>query len=100
MAQELIVYQANSGHPRDITDVALVLLLKVDIDAFVELKEKYLEHGLKQAIRKHDHVFWQSTWSSLWEEMRTAINNGIESDHYFGQHEEDPTLVGIFKTGS
>jgi hypothetical protein len=36
----------------------------------------------------------------MWEEMKTAINNGIESDYYFGQHEEDPTLVGIFKTGS
>lgn len=101
MAQEVVAYQADSGHLRDIVDVGLSVLLKVDINAFVDLKEKYLEHGLKQAIRKHDHVFWTTdVGMSMWEEMRTIINSRIEAEYYFGQHDEDPAIVGIFKIGS
>lgn len=100
MAQELVAYRADSSHPRDIVDVALSVLLKVDISAFVDLKEKYLEHGLKLAIRQRDHVFWHDTGLSMWEEIRTIINSRIEAEYYFGQHEEDPEVVGIFKIGS
>jgi hypothetical protein len=89
MAQELVAYQADSSHPRDIVDVALSVLLKVDINAFVDLKEKYLPHGLKQAIRQSNHVFWQDTGLRMWEEIRTIINSRIESAYYFGQHEEE-----------
>jgi hypothetical protein len=92
----LVVYQAESGAMRDVVDVGLGVLLKVDIDAFVELKEKYLPHGLKQAIRDNHHMFWNDEGLKMWEEMKTIINARLDPGHWFGQAIDDPSIVGIF----
>ncbi|RQT19410.1 hypothetical protein DF044_01745 [Burkholderia contaminans] len=97
---EVLVYRAESGKMRDVVDVALVVLLKVDINAFVDLKEKYLPHGLKQAIRMHDHPFWQDEGLRMWEEIKALVNARLDPGYWFGQSIETPAVVGIFRTES
>lgn len=94
--QELIAYQADSNQLRDIVDVGLSILLKVDIDAFVNLKEKYLPHGLKLAIRNNDDPFWKNEGVNMWEEVQQLVSNKLVDGFWFGQHPESPSIVGIF----
>ena len=97
---EVIAYRAESGKMRDVVDVALVVLLKLDINAFVDLKEKYLPHGLKQAIRMQDHPFWQNEGLEMWEEIKALVNARLDLGYWFGQSMESPAVVGIFRTES
>jgi hypothetical protein len=95
---EVVAYRAESGATRDVVDVGLGVLLKVDINAFVELKEKYLPYGLKLAIRDNHHTFWNDEGLKMWEEMKEIINSRLDPGLWFGQWIEDPAVVGIFKS--
>jgi hypothetical protein len=89
--------RASSTHLRDIVDVGLTILIRVDIDAFVELKDKYLALGLNRAIRNSDDPFWNSTGVILWEELQTLVNDQLADGVWFGQHHESPAIVGVFR---
>lgn len=97
MVQEVVAYRADSGRLRDIVDMGLHVLLKVDINAWVDLKDKYLEYGLREAIRDHSHLFWQSKGVEMWNEIQQLVNARIHDAYWFGQHHEDPEVVGIFE---
>lgn len=92
-----VVFEADSAHPRDVVDAGLQVLIRVDLDAFVALKDKYLEFGLKRAIRDPSHMFWQHEGRDMWEEIKALVNARINEKFVFGQSAEAPEMVGIFE---
>jgi hypothetical protein len=92
-----VTVQADSTHPRDVVDAGLSILFMVDIHAFVELKDKYLEFGLKKAMRDHSHMFWRNEGFSMWQDIENRINDRLDDEFVFGQHADGPEIVGIFK---
>jgi hypothetical protein len=94
---DVVAYRADSTHPRDVVDVGLQVLLQVDINAFVDLKDKYLPLGLKKAIRRKDHLFWHNEGLKMWADIEVIINEKIGEEFVFGRDDEDPQVIGIFK---